>query len=141
MSLQSPYVSAYKESFFEPNSHATITRECCLDMHLGQNKSKAEFIKEKQIWRWLGQSAAALAQAHSLDLVHGDLDLSSLTLTAYGDIKLSNLSLKPPTTKNVHQLSPEIRAAQPYTTASDIWSLGFCFFDLCTATTKSTSMQ
>jgi eukaryotic-like serine/threonine-protein kinase len=83
--------------------------------------------------------ADALAEAHSADLIHGDIRPDTIMITPKDRAKFMNFGLAPFTSGGASRLSassayvsPEELAGKPADTRSDIYSLGAVMFEMLT---------
>jgi serine/threonine-protein kinase len=83
--------------------------------------------------------ADALAEAHSADLIHGDIRPDTIMITPKDRAKFMNFGLAPFTRGGVSRVnassayvSPEELAGQPADARSDIYSLGAVMFEMLT---------
>jgi len=107
--------------------------------------SVAEFLKEGSISQrkdLLWQMVLSLKQLHTLQILHRDLKPSNFLVFKEGEeivVKLSDFGLSlplapaEPLTPQMVTLwyrAPEILRGEQYSLASDLWSLGCCFYEL-----------
>jgi len=83
--------------------------------------------------------ADALAEAHSADLIHGDIRPDTIMITPKDRAKFMNFGLAPFTSGGVRRVSasstyvsPEELAGKPADARSDIYSLGAVMFEMLT---------
>jgi NIMA (never in mitosis gene a)-related kinase len=95
---------------------------------------------EDQILDWFTQICYALKHVHDHKLIHRNLRADNIFLMQSGTVKLGiTRQLRPPDfEKSViempYYLSPEICLGKPYTSRTDIWSLGCVLYEMCTLT-------
>jgi serine/threonine-protein kinase len=88
--------------------------------------------------------ADALAEAHSADLIHGDIRPATIMITPKDRAKFMNFGLAPFTgggaarmIENAPYVSPEEVAGKPADARSDIYSLGAVMFEMLTGKQRS----
>uniref|UniRef100_A0A914MZV2 non-specific serine/threonine protein kinase n=1 Tax=Meloidogyne incognita TaxID=6306 RepID=A0A914MZV2_MELIC len=102
-------------------------------------------LHESEIWFLFGQIAGAVKYIHSKRIIHRDLKPPNVLLTDNGIVKLADFGLSRLNLPVGYQaqtvcgtpyyMSPERIIEEPYTFASDIWSLGCILYEM--AATKS----
>ncbi len=90
---------------------------------------------------WFTQMALALKHCHDRKLLHRDLKSQNVFLTSKNYVKLGDFGIakvlehtsdKANTVVGTpYYLSPEIVQGQPYSFASDVWSLGVILYEMC----------
>lgn len=92
----------------------------------------------------IAQIASGLGTAHVKGIIHQDLKLENILLTATGVPKIADFGLakrinadeKRPTSQNLagtpNYMAPELFQGEPASATSDVYSLGVCFFVLLT---------
>ncbi|MDO8804122.1 MAG: protein kinase [Elusimicrobiota bacterium] len=86
-----------------------------------------------------GETAGALAYAHSKNVVHRDLKLSNIMLSAEGNIKVMDFGLARRARESMARVSKEVVGSPAYmapeqelgvsSVESDIYSLGVCLYE------------
>jgi len=86
-----------------------------------------------------GETAGALAYAHSKNVVHRDLKLSNIMLSAEGNIKVMDFGLARRARESMARISKEVVGSPAYmapeqelgvsSVESDIYSLGVCLYE------------
>jgi NIMA (never in mitosis gene a)-related kinase 1/4/5 len=144
-SLDHPNIVRYKDTFLEPGL-LIIVMEYCTGGDLGQliksHKQKNSYFPESQIVDWMKQLLAALKYLDSKRIIHRDIKSSNVYITVEGNLKLGDfgiakaLSCTSDVAKTVvgtpYYMSPEVCENKPYSSKSDIWSLGCLFYELVT---------
>ena len=120
------------------------------DASLAARLSSSQPFTPKMVVRLYGDLRAALAYCHARGVVHGDVKIENVLLTADGTAKLSDFGiarvLDPETRKECnlstftldgnlgtpYVLAPECQKGAKATTASDVYSLGVILFKLVT---------
>lgn len=145
-SVESPHVVQYIESFVLRNhSQLWVVMELLeggdLSKLIEQNERLNKLPNEKQVWIFLIQALIGLKTLHSLKIIHRDLKPSNLYLTSdrqnlkIGDMNVSTLPNQGPANLIIGTppyVAPEIWRQQPYTTNSDIFSLGCSIYEYAT---------
>ena len=98
-------------------------------------------FSEQQILNWFVQLALAIKHLHDRKCLHRDIKAENIFLTSDNRIKLGDFGISKllPSTfacaitriGTPYYLSPEICMNRPYNTASDMWSLGVCLYEMC----------
>lgn len=144
-SLRHPYIITYRDSFVEKNFLCIVMDYADggdLFKAIAQQRSRGEFFSESQILRWFTQATLALKYLHEKHILHRDLKSQNLFLMSKGRLRLGDFGIAKALdctsafTKTQigtpYYLSPEICKNQPYSWASDIWSLGCILYELAT---------
>jgi NIMA (never in mitosis gene a)-related kinase len=98
-------------------------------------------FSERQLSTWLNQLLSGLAFLHMRCIIHRDLKPQNIFVTSAGErvmigdfgvckVLQSKADLAKTMTGTPYYLSPEIFQGRPYSTKSDIWSLGCVIFEL-----------
>ncbi|RKP02758.1 hypothetical protein CXG81DRAFT_10449, partial [Caulochytrium protostelioides] len=139
--LHHPSILSLHE-YFEDDETVYLVMELCqrgeLFHYLGGRP-----ISEEQIRPWLYQIIEGIEYLHDQGIIHRDLKLANLLLTASKTVKIADFGLAVKMSHPAHAeqktlcgtpnyISPEIVSRQPYGLASDLWSLGCMFFTLLT---------
>ena len=106
-----------------------------------KNKNRL-FIKEDIIWKIFIQLCLALYNIHSNNIIHRNINSSTVLLNSQYDVKIRNFKNSflldfesDLCTEEVYgneYSSPEIINHEPYNIESDIWSLGVLLYEICT---------
>lgn len=143
--LDSPFIIKYIDSYSRGNNLYII-------MEYAKNGELAELIKkkasfgekfpQKQIVRWLTQTALGLAIMHSKYIMHRDLKPQNLFLTEEYDLKLGDfgISKEMKTADRMtstfcgtpYYMPPEVYRQENYSLEADIWALGCAFYETMT---------
>ena len=141
--LNHPNIVRYKECFLEP-SQLIIVMEYCPGGDLSQliksHKQTNSYFPESQIFEWMSQLLSALQYLDSNRVIHRDIKSSNVYLTVDGTLKLGDfgiakaLSLTSDMAQTVvgtpYYMSPEVCENRPYTSKSDVWSLGCLLYEI-----------
>ncbi|CAE8742631.1 unnamed protein product [Polarella glacialis] len=100
----------------------------------------AQRVDETPLWRWLCDTASALAYLHRRRILHRDVKPSHIFLGESGQAKLGDFGLsKAMSTKTQcafscvgtpFYMSPEIVKGEGYSFSSDVWSLGCAIYQV-----------
>jgi NIMA (never in mitosis gene a)-related kinase len=143
--LNHPHIVSYKQSYFTLDLLIIIMEYCevgDLSYHIQRKIKKGEFFSETQIFNWFIQICLALEYVHGRRVIHRDLKAKNIFLTGNLNVKLGDFGIsKVLDNSNAaavtvvgtpYYLSPEACQSQPYTSKSDVWSLGVILYELCT---------
>jgi len=98
-------------------------------------------FQEEQIMKGLAQLCSALEYIHKKKILHRDIKPENILLTKHDDIKLADFGISAfisqngtyatSTLKTWAYASPEAFQEEPYTSKSEMWSLGVVIYELC----------
>ena len=128
--------------FFTENNNLFIISEFVnnknLDKYLSLYEIPQKPIDENILWNIFMQCISSLKYIHSINIIHGNINLKNILMTENKIIKLSNfriLSLMKSNEKftNVKTpyMAPEIKNNNINDPKSDIYSMGVVFYKLC----------
>ncbi|CAK5073682.1 unnamed protein product [Meloidogyne enterolobii] len=100
----------------------------------------SSLLPENEIWFLFGQIAGAVKYIHLKRIIHRDLKPPNVLLTGQGIVKLADFGLSrlnlavgcqaQTVCGTPYYMSPERIIEEPYTFASDIWSLGCILYEV-----------
>eukprot|EP01017_Pseudomicrothorax_dubius_P025939 TRINITY_DN2852_c0_g1_i10.p1 TRINITY_DN2852_c0_g1~~TRINITY_DN2852_c0_g1_i10.p1 ORF type:complete len:557 (-),score=123.35 TRINITY_DN2852_c0_g1_i10:193-1863(-) len=142
--LRHPNIVSLKETFEEKRELVLVT-EYCEESDLGQllqiRRERRQHFEEKLLLNWLLQLLFGLEFIHSRRVLHRDISLTNIFLTAKGTIKIGNFGVAKALDHTnqaaislvgaPHHFSPEQCQSKPYTTKTDLWALGCVLYELC----------
>ncbi|EAR83847.1 plant dual-specificity MAP kinase kinase family domain protein (macronuclear) [Tetrahymena thermophila SB210] len=144
-SIRHPNVVSFKESFLSDDGEFLyLVMEYADDGDVLEKIKKhirtGTRLREDYIWSVFIQSVKGLQVLHSLNIYHRDIKNANLFLykdgtTKIGDFNVSKqakMGLLYTQTGTPYYASPEVWSDQPYTSSSDIWSLGCVLYELAT---------
>lgn len=140
-SLEHPNIVAHRESF-QDNGKFYIAMEYVDGGDLSDKiSSRKTPFSEDEILKIFIQICFALKYIHEKKVVHRDIKPQNVFLTHLGIVKLGDFGVAralegtQDMCKTVigtpYYLSPEVWSNQPYSTKTDIWSLGCILYELC----------
>ena len=143
--LRHPHVLALRESFVDEKRGALcLVTEYCAGgdlFELIERTREAEVrFEEAQIVKWLAQLASAVKYLHDRRVLHRDIKSQNIFLTKAGDVRIGDFGLcrvlehtadlAMTVTGTPFYMAPEVCANLPYSTASDVWSVGCVVYEL-----------
>ena len=103
-------------------------------------RRRGERVPETQVLSWLAQLCLALSHLHRQRILHRDVKTSNIFVTADRTLKLGDFGLARALQADSEAvisrvgspfyMSPEICLNQPYSTPTDIWSLGCVLYEI-----------
>lgn len=140
-SLHHPYIVRYRDSFCTDGIVCLIMDFCDageLAKQIRRTRRKHEKLPEKLVLRWFTQAMLALKYVHDKHIVHRDLKPGNLFLTKRGSIQLGDFGIATSSTSDStikngtpYYISREVWEGEPFTTSSDVWSMGCILFEIC----------
>jgi len=144
-SVSHAHIVSCKEYFLE-NDLLVIVMEHCAGGDLSKlvktSKEAGCFLPEELIAKWFTQLGSALQYLHSNKVLHRDIKSSNIYITSEGDLKIGDFGIAKILENTCdfaktlvgtpYYMSPEVCENRPYTSKSDVWSLGCLFYELCT---------
>jgi NIMA (never in mitosis gene a)-related kinase len=113
-----------------------------LSYHIKRKVKNSESFSEAEIFNWFIQICLALEYVHGRRIIHRDLKAQNIFLTGNNTIKLGDFGISRVLQNSTamantvvgtpYYMSPEACQSQPYTSKSDVWSLGIILYELCT---------
>ncbi|KAL1525915.1 hypothetical protein AB1Y20_020742 [Prymnesium parvum] len=143
-SLSHPFIVRYDRAFVEAGQLCIAMEYASggdLSHRLDEVRKAGRRVELPQALEWFAQLLLALKYVHRLRVVHRDLALKNIFLSADGVVKLGDFGVarvlgnselamtKVGTPCNV---SPERCEGKPYSFESDIWALGCLLFEMLT---------
>ncbi|CAD8107394.1 unnamed protein product [Paramecium sonneborni] len=143
-SINSKYIVAYKEAFFDDDSKCLCTVMELLSggdvyRRITQALKGGQQFSEQDIWKALIHMILGLKTLHDQKIVHRDLKSANVFLSCDGTFKLGDLNVSKVAkqgfvytqTGTPYYASPEVWRDEPYNLKSDIWSLGCVLYEMC----------
>ncbi|CAD8197271.1 unnamed protein product [Paramecium octaurelia] len=143
-SINSKYIVAYKEAFFDDESRCLCTVIELLSggdvyRRITQALKGGPLFQEQDIWKALIHMILGLKTLHDQKVVHRDLKSANVFLSRDGTFKLGDLNVSKVAkqgfvytqTGTPYYASPEVWRDEPYDLKSDIWSLGCVLYEMC----------
>ena len=128
--------------FFQENKNLYILSEFVnnknLENYLYLYENSPNPIDENILWNIFMQCISSLKYIHSINIIHGNINLKSILMTENKIIKLSNFRMASLMTNNkkltndkAPYMAPEIKNNNINDPKSDIYSMGVVFHKLC----------
>ncbi|CAD8178841.1 unnamed protein product [Paramecium octaurelia] len=143
-SINSKYIVAYKEAFFDDECKCLCTVMELLSggdvyRRITQAQKGGPQFSEQEIWIALIHMILGLKTLHDQKIVHRDLKSANVFLSSDGTFKLGDLNVSKVAkqgfvytqTGTPYYASPEVWRDEPYDLKSDIWSLGCVLYEMC----------
>ncbi|XP_047261582.1 serine/threonine-protein kinase Nek6-like, partial [Capsicum annuum] len=139
--LSHPCLLEFKEAWVDKGSCICIVADYCEDENMAEvlRKSRGALFPEEKLCKWLTHLLLALEHLHSNRVHHRDLKLCNIFITKDNNIRLGDFGLgklldaeglASSVSGTQNDMCPELLAGIPYGYKSDIWSLGYCLFDI-----------
>lgn len=142
-SLKHPYIVSYRESFCEGRNLAIVMDYADggdLHQRIRKMRHEGRVFGEDRVLRWFTEATLALKYLHDKYVLHRDLKSQNLFLTSQDRLRLGDFGISKVLESTAafamtaigtpYYLSPEICMEQPYSFASDVWSLGCVLYEL-----------
>ncbi|CAD8053701.1 unnamed protein product [Paramecium primaurelia] len=144
-SINDAHIIGYKEAFFDE-----LSNQLCVIMEFAGGGDiqkqitacikKQNQIEEKEIWKALAHMTLGLRVLHKSGILHRDLKSANVFKSIDGKYKIGDLNvskvshgaLAKTQTGTPYYASPEVWRDQPYSSPSDIWSLGCVIYEMAT---------
>ncbi|EKX43707.1 hypothetical protein GUITHDRAFT_72782 [Guillardia theta CCMP2712] len=140
--LRHEHVIRYLSSFQEGMTLYIVTEIAEGGTMYEMIKRQTRMLQEKQVWKYVIQTALGLLHIHSQRILHRDVKTMNIFLTKTGDVKLGDLGVAKILDNTMdmamtmvgtpYYLSPELCEGRAYNEKSDVWSLGCVLYELCT---------
>lgn len=141
--LEHPCITRHVETF-QHGGHLCIVMEYCAGGDVTEFMAQRKhLVSEQRILGWLVQLALALLFVHKRKVIHRDLKLQNLFLASDGTLRLGDFGISrvlehtyqqaQTVTGTPYYLPPELCESKPYSYKADMWSLGCCLYEMCTA--------
>lgn len=146
-------------AFVKIHALEEVDHDIYIVMEMVQGQTLGQWMKEHQGQENLAlihikQIAAALQEAHTAGLIHGDLQPTNLMVDAAGKIRILNLGFTthydPHAVKNVAEIDPQASIAylaperfseQAATAASDVFALGTILYQMLLGATPFSNLR
>lgn len=146
-------------AFVKIHALEEVDHDIYIVMEMVQGQTFGQWMKEHQGQENLAlihikQIAAALQEAHTAGLIHGDLQPTNLMVDAAGKIRILDLGFTthydPHTVKNVAEIDPQASIAylaperfseQAATAASDVFALGTILYQMLLGATPFSNLR
>ncbi|KAM3220650.1 hypothetical protein P3L10_019918 [Capsicum annuum] len=144
--LSHPYLLEYKDAWVDKLAQpfakiVAVFILCCKHIQGAEvmRKSRGALFPEEKLCKWLTHLLLALEHLHSNRVHHRDIKLCNIFITKDNDIRLGDFGLgklldaeglASSVSGTPNDMCPELLAGIPYGYKSDIWSLGYCMFDI-----------
>jgi serine/threonine protein kinase len=109
----------------------------CLELEAFESENLVNFIwsretniPEKEALKIIQQILSAIIYIHSQKYFHGCLHTENILISSSLEIKVSEFGISKLLSKNWSNYSPEVVKNQPYTYASEVWSVGCIFYEI-----------
>lgn len=136
-SIKHPHIVRYRSHKKKP-LRITILLEYCDSGTLGQFIKKHERLNERQCAFYLKQILSAVHHLHEMNVIHRDIKVDNMFLTGdsqtlkVGDFGFATVSNGELITNGIcgtpNYIAPEILLHRKYSTKSDMWAIGCCFY-------------
>jgi serine/threonine protein kinase len=139
------------EEVVEQRGMVTVILEYAMDgtlkdrVYNGKPGQASGSVTEEDAVKWITQLVNAFEFIHAQGIVHRDIKLENLLLTSGASVvKISDFgvatnvlnqgkeSLQRSTAGTPQYMSPEMCEGIPYTSKTDVWSLGIVAYEICT---------
>ena len=141
-------IVAFKESFADRGVFGCILLEFCtggdLASKMNTYRNKNRMLAEDQALEWFGQINSAVEYVHSQRIMHRDIKMQNVFLTADGTCKLGDFGLAialpedcdtvTETLGTITAMAPELFDRKPGGLPSDVWALGTLLYEMCAQT-------
>ncbi|GBG83234.1 hypothetical protein CBR_g36849 [Chara braunii] len=141
--LRHPHVVELYE-YFEDVSRVYLVTELCEKGELLTLLRQRGSLDIEAARTYFAQLVSGVQYLHSHCILHRDLKLSNLLLTADNNLKIADFGLAAavhsadPERRTIcgtpNYMSPEIVSQEPYSLAADVWALGITLFTFITGT-------
>jgi len=139
---KNPFVVHMEETFVQSDHLYIVTEHCSggdMASYLTNCTEQGESVPKETVHLWTVQLLVGVADMHRQMVAHRDLKPANLFLLdnpkhlVIGDLGLAKLMIDPSCTftGTPMYMAPEVHLHQPYTLATDVWSIGCILYQVC----------
>ena len=136
-SLRNPYIIKLLE-VYKTQNNVYLIMEHCSGGDLAEYLKKVGRVEETLAKRWLSQLVEAFCAMQQSQIMHRDLKLANILITAHGDIKVCDFGFARYLGNDLADtqlgtpifMAPEIFNSEKYSYKADVWSLGVLSYEI-----------